>query len=173
MVKETSIITKVVHKSSSSSSSSSIIGEPQSILVKKKFYLNLSVNRFNKDDKINYKIDYVLLNGHQDLIPEKNILKLNIETSILTINQAYTIIYIFNIPNIQLFNSLDLMDYKIRSTIFSMKSDSDQNIFSKFLNIKKLYVKNNNNIELVRPISIKTKTVEKTMSDLFAQITIE
>lgn len=168
MVKGVDSIGKTIYKSSHPSRT-----DTHSLVIKKSYYLNISINRFDQNNQTHYKIDYILVNNHQDLIPDKNIFRQKEKSSILTINQPYALIYIFNIPNVQLFNTLDVIDYKVRSTTFSIRPGSNENIFSKLLNTKKLYIKNNGSIQLVKPILIPIESIDKIMLDLFDQIKIE
>ncbi len=114
----------------------------------KSYYLYLSINKFTINDKYNYKIDYVLNNSKIDLIPNNNIFNKSEISSVYTLKYDNNKIYIYNVPNIQLFSYLDLFDYKVKTAIFEI--EPNDNLFVKFFTEKKLYIKNNLIIEQVK-----------------------
>jgi len=119
--------------------------------ISKSYYFYLNINRFTVDDKEYYRIDYVLNNNKIDLIPDINIFNKNEITSKYTLKYNNKNIYMYKIPNIQLFNYLDLFDYKVKTVIFDI--EINENIFIKLFKEKKIYIKNDN--KTIEEIKIK------------------
>ncbi len=138
--------------------------------VIKSYYLYLSINRFSIDEKTYCKLDYVLNNNKIDLIPNKNIFNKNEISSIYTLKFKNNNIYIYNTPNIKLFSYLDLFDYKVKTAIIEI--EDNENLFVKFFNEKKLFIKNdkmvveqikpniNNDLDLLNNIFLEKLSIE-------------
>ena len=114
------------------------------------FHLYLSINKFFVENKIYYQFYYYVLNNNLiDILPNKKIIQDYNVNSIYELTYKTSNIYIYNIANTELFRALDLMNYKIRISMIIVDLDSEENIFIKFFNEKKIFI-NGNNLELVK-----------------------
>ena len=123
---------------------------PQIPQIPDSFHLYLSINKFFVENKIYYQFYYLVLNNNSiDIIPNKNILEdFNID-HVYKFRYKTSNIYIYNKQNTQIFTALNIISYKIKTSVISVDSDSNENIFIKFFEEKKLFIKTDN-LELVK-----------------------
>jgi hypothetical protein len=134
---EKNIVKKSFYSTGSVDYKKKIIGK-----TKSEYFFYLSLDKWFQDDKIYYKIDYLLDNKVANIIPNK---KINISQPILSnykLENENQIVYIYMIPKIRPFEITNSLNYKVVSTMIESKIDEKINIFEKLFSNKKLLIKN-------------------------------
>ena len=126
---------------------------------KKQYHLYVSVDKWFCNDKIYYKMDYVLDNKIADIIPNRKIKTNSTVLSHLQIDNMFGELNIYHVPKIRPFEFSANLQYKVVSTVLEVGLDEKVNLFEKLFNTKKLYIKNSSaNKELY---SINKKDIDE------------
>lgn len=141
--------------------------------VKPEFHLYLSINKWFSNDKLYYKIDYVLDNKIANLIPNKKINTNSIIYNKFKICNDVGELNIYQVPQIRPFEFTSSLDYKVVSTVLEVGLDEKVNWFEKLFTEKKLYIKNDSNI--IEQFNLGTKELESVddiISNIFSSLSI-
>ncbi len=141
--------------------------------AKLEFHLYLSINKWFSNDKIYYKIDYVLDNKIANLIPNKKINTNTIIYNKFKISNDIGELNIYQLPNIRPFEFTSNLNYKVVSTVLEVGINEKINIFEKLFTEKKLYIKNS--INRIEEFILDVKNVESIdnlISNMFGVLTI-
>lgn len=145
-------------------------------LVKKsklEFHLYLSVNKWFSNDKLYYKIDYVLDNKIGNVIPNKKINTNSIIYNKFKISNDLGELNIYQVPHIRPFEFSSSLDYKVVSTILEVGLDENVNLFEKLFTEKKLYIKNDSNT--IEQFNLGTKefeSIDYIISNIFSNLSM-
>ncbi len=153
------------------STESKIIKRPS---LKTDCYLYLSIDKWFHTDKIYYKIDYVMLGGEKNYLPNK---KISSEQKIIyqaRYELPNHILHLCYMTKIRPFEFTSSLDYKIVSNIIETGFDEKINLLEKFFSCKKLLVQNTDTLQPEK-IILEKKQIDKIdifLSDLVEKLTI-
>ncbi len=153
---------------SSSNNKKQIVKNP-----KCEFHLYMSIDKWFSNDKIYYKIDYVLDNKVADIIPNKKIKTDSPMLNHFRINNDLGDLHIYQIPRIRPFEFSSSLKYKVVSTILQTEPNEKFNLFEKLFESKKFYIKNSISGPKIFDINKKElDSIEEIISNIFSNLTI-